>query len=119
MKITEYSQYEDSYSATEYDNFDGMFKDLQAVSGPDSPYCQWNVPVWVNYDEEDEMERGYSQVEVGIMLTRHGRTLQLITPATPEQVHELRLFMVSVWAHRADTGFQRYRVLGFVDAPGI
>jgi hypothetical protein len=95
-------RYEDGYDAEIHPSFKSLSD--QFAEYAEGRFAAYNVPVWLDYDEETDVPR----VSVGVMLTRHGLCMLWRSPATPEQVHELQVRMLRVWANRADTGFGRF-----------
>lgn len=94
-----HSHYENSYSATVFDSFEGLSSVFVEFCEGDIGYL--NVPVWVDFD-------GEGRLAVGIMFPCHGDTTQWIAPATPDQVRDIQSRMLRVWAGRAEAHFDRY-----------
>lgn len=97
--------YEDNYSAATNENFETLRQVFLDVAAAESPYAHLNIPIWIDTGESDEDE---AVVMVGVLQPRHGVVVQWVAPATEEQVQELRVLMLRVWAARADTGFPRW-----------
>jgi hypothetical protein len=95
-------RYEDGYDAEIHPTFQALSD--QFAEYAEGPFAAYNVPVWLDYDED----AAAPAVSIGVMLTRHGLCMLWRSPATPEQVHELQVRMLGVWANRADTGFGRF-----------
>lgn len=105
--VGDHDFWEDSYSATALPSFDALLEEAESIWL--GHYASLNWPVWVEYDEDDEQEWDCGRtVSVGVLMPRKGRTHIYIAPATPEQVHELRIVLMRVWANRADSGFRRW-----------
>lgn len=100
MMVKAIRGYEDSYYGGEYPTFEELDRDFIGLCEHEF-YSRLNIPVWINVLED-------GRVALGIFMPRHGECAQWIAPATEEQVHELRVRMLRVWAGRADTGFARY-----------
>lgn len=102
-----HEQWEDEYSAQVYATFEELGRQFEMCEH--ELYSSMNVPVWLSYDEDGE-DQGWGEpvLTVGVMLTRKGRTVQWIAPATPEQAQDIRTRMLRVWAGRADAMFDRY-----------
>ena len=107
--------YEDAYEGAECS--DG--RDLLAnLHGADSVFAHLNIPVWIDVPERAPDEAcdwcaeygacGEHRLSVGVMKPRHGLNIIYYTDSwTLDDVAAIRLLMLSVWAHRADTGFSR------------
>ncbi len=106
-------RYEDGYDAEIHPTFQSLSD--QFAEYAEGTFAAYNVPVWLEYDEEPRLPI----VSIGVVLTRHGICMLWRSPATPEQVHELQVRMLRVWAHRADTGFGRFLFQPAQQRPGV
>ena len=97
-------RYEDGYDAEIHPSFESLSE--QFAEYAEGQFAAYNVPIWVEYDQETEVPA----VHIGVMLTRHGICMIWRSPATPEQFREIQVRMLTVWAGRADAGFGRFRV---------
>jgi hypothetical protein len=95
-------RYEDGYDAEIHPSFQSLSD--QFAECAEGPFAAYNVPVWIDYDEEIRIP----SVSIGVVLTRHGICMVWRSPATPEQFRELQIRMLRVWANRADAGFGRF-----------
>lgn len=95
-------RYEDGYDAEIHPSFESLSD--QFAEYAEGPLAAYNVPIWLEYDEEAEEPA----VSIGVILTRHGVCMIWRSPATPEQYREVQLRMLSIWAGRADAGFGRF-----------
>jgi len=97
-------RYEDGYDAEIHPSFASLSE--QFAEYAEGRFAAYNVPVWLEYDEETRVPA----VSIGVILTRHGICMLWRSPATPEQFRELQVRMLRVWAERADVGFGRFLV---------
>lgn len=97
-------RYEDGYDAEIHPTFESLSE--QFAEYAEGQFAAYNVPVWLEYDQEIDMP----SVSIGVMLTRHGICMFWRSPATPEQFHEVQVRMLNVWAGRADAGFGRFQL---------
>ncbi len=95
-------RYEDGYDAEIHPSFESLSK--QFAEYAEGQFAAYNVPVWIEYDQEAKVPF----VSIGLMLTRHGICMLWRSPATPEQVRELQVRMLGIWAGRADVQFGRF-----------
>ena len=95
-------RYEDGYDAEIHPSFESLSE--QFAEYAEGRFAAYNVPVWIEYDQEAKVPF----VSIGLMLTRHGICMMWRSPATPEQVRELQVRMLSIWADRADVQFGRF-----------
>ncbi len=106
-------RYEDGYDAEIHPSFESLSE--QFAEYAEGRFAAYNVPVWLEYDQESETPT----VSIGVILTRHGICMIWRSPASSEQFHEVQVRMLNVWANRADTGFGRFlfRLEGGLDEP--
>jgi hypothetical protein len=97
-------RYEDGYDAEIHPNFESLSHQFREYA--EGRYAAYNVPVWIDYDQE----RKVPAVSIGVMLTRHGICMLWRSPATPDQFRELQVRMLAVWADRADVQFGRFLI---------
>ena len=95
-------RYEDGYDAAILPTFESLSEQFEEYA--EGPFAAYNVPVWIEYDEEAEIPA----VSIGVMLTRHGVCTIWRSPATPEQLREVQIRVMGVWANRADAAFGRF-----------
>lgn len=102
--MIEHPQWEDAYSATEFETFEELGK-AWAEYAAHPFYGRLNVPVWISLDSENTLC-------IGIMLTRHGECTQwILKHATPEQEREVATWIMRVWIGRAEFQFDRYPLI--------
>ena len=97
-------RYEDGYDAEIHPNFESLSE--QFAEYAEGQFAAYNVPVWVEYDQEIEVPA----VNIGLILTRHGICMIWRSPATREQFREVQARMLNVWAGRADAEFGRFQL---------
>ena len=105
--------YEDNYGANEFEDFPALLEAFESLC-EDPLYGRWNVPVWIDTDDETEFTHG-PRLVLGLMLTRHGECVQWVVefgefeegPTIEEALAELRQRVLRVWAGRAEQGFAR------------
>lgn len=99
--------YEDNYDAEEFNSFEELSATFAAFAESEH-LGDINVPCWITFDSWEEEEPSGGTLSIGVFGTRKGRTWQWVSPATPEQVQEIRQRMMRIWAGRAEAGFERH-----------
>lgn len=105
MTTLEVHNIEDNYDGYEFETFDALMQDFNTLCHDDL-YGAWNVPVWIDYEEDSD------RVILGLLLTRHGRAVQWLAPATTEEIALLQTEVLRVWAGRAEHRFARHMYKG-------
>lgn len=104
--VGEHKQWEDDYGATVFATFARLSEAFTIAE--DENYAHLNVPVWLNYIDDDDEQYGEPALEIGMLMPRHGRVWQYVGPATPEQVREIEERVLRVWMGRAEARFDRW-----------
>lgn len=83
-------RYEDRYDGEIHPSFESLAE--QFAEYAEGQFAAYNVPVWVEYDQEAEVPA----VDIGVILTRHGICMIWRSPATPEQFREVQVRILNV-----------------------
>jgi len=104
--IRETHDYEYAYTGYEFQNTQALLEAIDAVCMPESGFAHWNVPVWIDLHSHS------STLEVGILLTEHGRpTIWHVEHCETDGetvIRQLRERMVRIWTYRSEHGFARH-----------